>query len=174
MPVKFSSLLFFSADNRRHVPCRDWSRWALRLCRLDTVACGYSRNQRINTPRWWIPRLANKAGVHSRTEWHTALCILYVCRGTILCGWSDCSLHDYHVPECLLWGNWRAYNHRHNIHSGAALHKQGIVTVLSCKVRWLKEPQSAILKPWIFGNYTRSNTKSFIISSIASGTCVHK
>lgn len=135
MPVKFPSLLFFSADNRWHVPCRDWSRWALRLRRLDSVACGYSRDQRINTPCWWILSLANKAGVHSRAEWHTALCILYVCRGTILCGWSDCSLHDYHVPKCLLWGNWRAYNHRHNIHSGATLHQQGIVTVLSCKVR---------------------------------------
>lgn len=94
----------------------------MRLHRLDSVASGDPRNQRITCPCWWIPRLANKAAVHPSAERHAALCILYVCSGTVLRGWSDCSLHDHHVPKCLLWRHWRAYHYRYNIHSGSALH----------------------------------------------------
>ena len=119
---KIPFTLFISADNRWHFPCRDWSRGALLLRRLDSVACSYPFDQRINSFRWRIPRMANKEAVHPRTEWHPALCIVYVCGGTVLRGWSDCSLHDHHVSKCLLWRHWRSYNHSYNIHFGVALH----------------------------------------------------
>ena len=92
------------------------------MLRPDPVACGDPLDQRINSLCRRIPRLANKAAVHSRTKRHPALCILYVCSGTVLRGWSDCSLHDHHVPQCILWRYWRSYNHCYNIHSCAALH----------------------------------------------------
>lgn len=90
--------------------------------RLDSVACGDPLDQRINSPCRRIPCLANKVAVYPRAKRYPALCILYVCGGTVLRGWSDCSLHDHHVPKCILWRYWFSYNYRYNIHSCAAVH----------------------------------------------------